>query len=82
MKFDVDDRVYYVSGRFGKTSANPCKGSVYECKGTVVYNDGFSLRVKWDNGCVNGYLNDDLELATNLDKNDPNILWPGRRKLI
>lgn len=78
MRFDIDDRVYYVSGNFTLGVRNPRKGSKYECQGTVIYSDGLSLRVNWDNGNINGYLESDLELVSQLKQTDPNTLFKRR----
>jgi len=79
MKFAPGDRVYYISNKYGASGPNPLKGSEHECQGTVYYANSSGTGVKWDNGRSNGYIKGDLELAANLDQNDPNILFRKRK---
>ena len=80
MKLKPGDRVYYISGSYALRRSNPLKGSEYECQGTAHLVGLRIVRVRWDNGTENGYLHSDLELAVNLDQNNPNLKWVGRRK--
>ena len=79
MIFNVDDRVHYISGRFGSTHSNPLKGGDYECEGTVTSID-YDLLVKWDNGGRNAYGTKDLEHVHVLKFTNPNTLWKTRRR--
>jgi len=77
--FSIDDRVSYVSGRYGSTHSNPLKGGDYECEGTVTSanfnNNNINISVDWDNGEYNVYSKEDLEHACVLKSSDPNKLW-------
>lgn len=75
MKFSVDDRVYYASGRFGSSGTNPCKGSDYACAGTVTSIDLSNISVEWDNGYNNIYNSVDLEMTHRFETGDPNLSW-------
>ena len=81
MRFEKGDRVYYVSGRHSIHSANPVKGSKYECVGTVdTILSTYTISVKWDNGQGNVYSEDDLELSEErLCQDNPNKLFKRRR---
>ena len=80
MIFNKGDIVYYVSGKYGATRSNPLKGSKYECQGAVSYISPGGLGVKWDNNTTNSYINSDIELAIDLDKDDPNLKWANKKK--
>ncbi len=54
----VGDRVYFVENKFARytiKSANPLKGTEYECAGTVIGFEYSYTRVRWDNGHENAY---------------------------
>jgi hypothetical protein len=60
----IGDRVIYVSNTYGVSDSNPLYKK-YKVVGTVVEiyeHIGLRLYVKWDNGFVNSYYPDDVEL--------------------
>ena len=62
--FDIDDRVFYVSGAHRTGESNPLLGTTYECPGSVIEVRGdSSVSVRWDNGERNSYNNGDLMYA-------------------
>lgn len=68
MRFEIGDRVRYVSGRHGDSPANPLwDGRLGQIVGTVSEHFGeyiediFSLRVNWDNDNNNSYMPNDLK---------------------
>ena len=64
-KFKVGSRVIYTSGNFGDSLSNPLWNGKYgQIVGTIIEKkeEGFPLRVEWDNGYVNTYRYGDLEL--------------------
>jgi len=80
VKFNIEDRVYYISGRHNIGSANPLKGTEFECKGIVKSIPPNALIVHWENGTSNVYSEIDLELAEGqpLGHSDPNVLFRAR----
>ena len=64
-KFKVGSRVIYTSGNFGDAVNNPLWNGKYgQIVGTIieVKDEGFPLRVRWDNGWENTYRYEDLEI--------------------
>ena len=80
MAFNVDDRVYYISGRHGNVEHNPLKNGKHSCKGTVSLVDYHNILVKWDNGKNNTYAPFDLEIACDLNSTDPNVSWKRKKE--
>jgi hypothetical protein len=65
MRFVIGSRVWYfkVNPYYSLGLANPLKGTVFECAGTVTYLHGKSVHVTWDNGTTNSYHSDYLSLV-------------------
>ena len=62
MKFKNDDKVKYVSGKYGDTESNPLWNGCYgKIEGTIIENSYGWFNVYWDNGLRNGYEECDLE---------------------
>lgn len=78
-KFEVGDRVNYISGKHGMSDSNPLVRTSYECMGTIdsVYTGGVQCTVQWDNGEHNSYSAGDLASVklTEGDKPEPNMAF-------
>jgi hypothetical protein len=79
MKFKEGDRVIFVRNIRGYSlgRGNPIQGSSWACEGTVTHA-GTILTVRWDNGHLNSYVPECLELIT--PSNNPNILFAARKR--
>ena len=68
MRFKINDRVIYTSGKYGDFPNNPLwNGEQGRVIGTLADNieaDEYDVfaRVEWDNGTVNSYLMNDIIL--------------------
>ena len=68
MKLKIGDRVIYISGNYTAEENNPLVDTEYFCKGTITdYDEDRNMicpyRVDWDNGNVNSYREEDLQLV-------------------
>jgi hypothetical protein len=71
MEFAEGNRVIYVSGNYPASRDNPLIGTKWECQGIITDYDESYIRVEWDNGRHNSYLQYDLQLV-GTKANDPN----------
>jgi len=63
-------RVLLVAGGYDDGEDDPIAGSEYECEGTVLKqasDDEYPIEVRWDNGHVNQYRSDDLDIVGHID---------------
>jgi len=64
-RFKLGNKVKYTSGKWGDEIKNPLWGGIYgKIGGTISYvSENFeSVDATWDNGEINTYDNEDLEL--------------------
>ena len=66
-------RVVLVDGDFDPGADDPFVDTEYECEGIVVGYGGeeYPIKVEWDNGCVNEYHPDHLEIIGHIEKAPP-----------